>query len=193
MANDFDPNNVLLTGENSFIRLHGDEGSPLSIQASHWRILYSPNGSGHVLYIKGDLTDEEPRIYSDNIAMARWLQNEIEQLLNPDFTDQNIPVIDAVFNREGDPLTTVTEVIESDEDSILMSWYDFQKPFMMTLAVGSNPDRAHLGVYSCFIPARRAQLTINGEVSDGHTKLEKRGPNESSSSCLAWSETWVKS
>ena len=193
MANDFDPNNVLLTGENSFIRLHGDEGSPLSIQASHWRILYSPNGSGHVLYIKGDLTDEEPRIYSDNIAMARWLQNEIEQLLNPDFTDLNIPVIDAAFNREGDPLTTVTEVIESDEDSILMSWYDFQKPFMMTLAVGSNPDRAHLGVYSCFIPARRAQLTINGEVSDGHTKLEKRGPNESSSSCLAWSETWVKS
>ena len=146
-----------------------------------------------MLYIKGDLTDEEPRIYSDNIAMARWLQNEIEQLLNPDFTDQNIPVIDAVFNREGDPLTTVTEGIESDEDSILMSWYDFQKPFMMTLAVGSNPDRAHLGVYSCFIPARRAQLTINGEVSDGHTKLEKRGPNESSSSCLAWSETWVKS
>lgn len=193
MANDFDPNNVLLTGENSFIRLHGDEGSPLSIQASHWRILYSPNGSGHVLYIKGDLTDEEPRIYSDNIAMARWLQNEIEQLLNPDFTDLNIPVIDAAFNREGDPLTTVTEVIESDEDSILMSWYDFQKPFMMTIAVGSNPDRAHLGVYSCFIPARRAQLTINGEVSDGHTKLEKRGPNESSSSCLAWSETWVKS
>ena len=193
MANDFDPNNVLLTGENSFIRLHGDEDSPLSIQASHWRILYSPNGSGHVLYIKGDLTDEEPRIYSDNIAMARWLQNEIEQLLNPDFTDLNIPVIDAAFNREGDPLTTVTEVIESDEDSILMSWYDFQKPFMMTLAVGSNPDRAHLGVYSCFIPARRAQLTINGEVSDGHTKLEKRGPNESSSSCLAWSETWVKS
>ena len=182
MANDFDPNNVLLTGENSFIRLHGDEDSPLSIQASHWRILYSPNGSGHVLYIKGDLTDEEPRIYSDNIAMARWLQNEIEQLLNPDFTDLNIPVIDAAFNREGDPLTTVTEVIESDEDSILMSWYDFQKPFMMTLAVGSNPDRAHLGVYSCFIPARRAQLTINGEVSDGYTKLEKRGPNESSSS-----------
>ncbi len=193
MTSNFDSNNVLLTGENSFIRLHEDEDARFAIKASHWRILHSPSGSGHVLYIKGDLTDKEPRIYSDNIAMARWLQNEIEQLLNPDFTNSNIPVIDAVFNREGDPLTTVTEIIESDEDSILMSWYDFEKPFMMTMAVGSNPDRPHLGVYSCFIPARRAQLTINGVVSTGHTKLEKRGSNESSSSCLAWSETWVKS
>ena len=45
------------------------------------------------------------RIYTDNIAMTRWLQEEIESLLFPPFASQELPVIEAEFSRKGDTRT----------------------------------------------------------------------------------------
>ena len=191
MVNPTDPNQVRLTGENSFIRLAQSEGGPQTTRASHWRILYSPGGAGHVLYIKSDVINDDVRIYSDNIAMARWLQGEIESMLFPDFADESIPVAEAIFTRAGDTFTHWTETVESEEDTVSLTWYDFLEPFMLASAAGSTPGRAH-GVYSCFIPARKAQLTLNGSVASGQPQLEKRGDRDTTTACLAWSETWVK-
>ncbi|MFN8524521.1 MAG: hypothetical protein U0821_15595 [Chloroflexota bacterium] len=188
---DTDPNQVRLTGENSFIRLHAAEGSPELTRASHWRILYSPGGAGHVLFLQSDLTDGEVRIYSDNIAMTRWLQGEIESLLHKPFANQDLPVIDAVFSRTGDARTFWTESVGSADESIALTWYDFGEPFMLTVAAGSVPGRPH-GVYSCFIPAGRAQVTVNERVAAGRPLPMMRGDKPSSSACLAWSETWVR-
>ena len=129
-ANPTDPNQVRLTGENSFIRLAQQEGGPQTTRTSHWRVLYSPSGPGHVLYIKSDLLDDEVRIYSDNIALARWLQGEIESMLFPEFADQSISVTDAAFTKSGDGQSFWTESVESDEDTIALTWYDFVEPFM---------------------------------------------------------------
>ena len=148
-------------------------------------------GSGHVLYMTGDGTDTEVKIYSDNIALARWVQEEIEIHLYPNFGDTTIPVIDAVFAKKGDIGSSWTEIIQSDEETIYLSWYDFKEPYMLTIAAGTNASRPH-GVYSCFIPAANAQLTVNGSVAKGVPIVEKHGSSESSSACLAWSETWVK-
>ena len=190
MVSPTDPNEVRMTGENSFIRLQvGDEG-PETTRSSHWRVLYSPGGQGHVLFLKSDVTDDQVRVYSDNIAVARWLQEEIESFLFAEFADQSLPVIDAVFSRSGDSMTFWTETVESEEDTVSLTWYDFLEPFVIRVEPGSAPDRP-LGVYSCFIPARRAQLTLNGKVAKGTPTLAPRGDRESSSSCLAWSETWV--
>jgi hypothetical protein len=131
-----DPNRVRLTGENSFIRLHLAEGSPQLTRASHWRILYSPGGPGHVLFIQSDVTDNAVRIYTDNIAMTRWLQEEIESLLYPPFADQSLPAIDATFSKEGDHWSFWTENVESDDDRIALTWYDFAEPFMLTVRLG---------------------------------------------------------
>ena len=49
-----DPNAVILTGENPFIRLSATDGSPNTTEASFWRITFSPGGPGHVLYLKSD-------------------------------------------------------------------------------------------------------------------------------------------
>ena len=38
---------------------------------SHWRIVASLKGVGHVLFAKSVATDFEPRIYSDSFALAR--------------------------------------------------------------------------------------------------------------------------
>ena len=62
---------------------------------------------------------------------------------------------------------------------------------MLTVAAGSVQGRPH-GVYSCFIPARRAQVTLNERVAVGQPFPQKRGDKDSSTACLAWSETWVR-
>lgn len=190
-TNPTDPNHVRLTGENSFIRLHLQEGSPQMTRASHWRVLLSPGGPGHVLFLKSEVVDDEVRVYSDNIALARWLQEEIESLLFPEFADLSLPVIDAEFSRSGDGKSFWTETVESDDDNILLTWYDFVEPFMLRVEAGSVPGRPH-GVYSCFVPARQAQVTFNGMIAQGHPFPEMRGDKQSSTACLAWSETWVR-
>ena len=193
MVNPTDPNRVRMTGENSFIRLFGagkTADQPEDTRASHWRVLWSPGGQGHVLYVKSDVTDNQVRIYSDNIAAARYLQAEIESMLFPGFADEDLPVINAIFTRSGDGVSTWSETVESDEDTITLTWYDFLEPFVINSPAGSVAGRAH-GVYSCFIPALRAQLTVNGAVAAGKPLAQKRGDKDSSTACLAWSETWV--
>ena len=190
MVSPVDPNEVRVTGENSFIRLGHAEGGPLTTRASHWRVLLSPAGPGHVLFLESELTANQVRIYADNIALARWLQEEIESMLFQEFSDQSVPVIDAVFTKRGDSYTFWTENVESDEDTITLTWYNFIEPFMLINPAGAG-GRTH-GVYSCFIPAQNAQLTVNGDVADGNVVREMRGDKASSTACLALSETWVR-
>lgn len=189
MADHTDPNQVRLTGENSYMRLHTEAQSPMTTRGSHWRILLSPAGPGHVLFLRSDVTNNEPRIYADNIALARWLQQEI--LTSGEFADQAIPVSDAVFSRSGDSRSFWTETVETAAEKIALTWYDFGEPFVISVPVGSMPDRP-LGWSSVFVPARRAQLTLNGRVATGRPFPEPRGDRLSSTAGLALSETWVR-
>ncbi len=185
-----DPNHVLMTGENSFIRLSPDSGKTMSDRLSHWRVLWCPAGPGHVLFIQSELTDGRVRIYSDNVAVARWLQRTIETLLYPAFADTKNAVIDAAFERDGDPRSTATETVLATDDEIRLTWYDFIEPFVLNAPPGFN-DRP-IGVFSTFFPARSAQVVLNGRFAGGTPWPETRGDRQSSSACLAWSETWVK-
>jgi hypothetical protein len=186
-----DPNQVRLTGENSFIRLAHEANGPQTTRLSHWRVLWSPAGQGHVLFARSEITDNIVRVYADNIALARWLQEEIESMLFPAFADQNLPVIEAIFGKSGDGRAFWTETVETDAETILLTWYDFGEPFVITVAAGSGAFPHH-GVYSCFVPARRAQFSINGRVAAGRPFPQDREGRASSTACLAWSETWVR-
>jgi hypothetical protein len=185
-----DPNQVLMTGENSFIRLSPDGGKTMSDRFSHWRVLWCPAGAGHVLFAQSTLTDGQVRIYSDQIAVARWLQASIETLLHAPFADPKLPVIDAAFERDGDPRSSATESVVSSADVLTLSWYDCVEPFVLTMPPGFN--NRPIGVFSTFFPARGAQVELNGRVASGMPWPETRGDRQSSSACLAWSETWVK-
>ena len=185
-----DPNAVLMTGENSFIRLSADGGKTQSDRVSHWRVLWCPAGAGHVLFIQSTLTDGRVRVYGDNIAVARWLQGTIETLLFPAFADTKLPVIAAAFERCGGPWSTATETVVASNARITLSWYDCIEPFVLHAPPGFN-DRP-IGVFSTFFPARAAQLEIDGRAAPGSVWSEMRGDRQSSSACLAWSETWVK-
>jgi hypothetical protein len=106
-----DPNHVILTGENPFIRLSATDGGPQTTNASYWRIVTCPAGPGHVLYLKSELTENNWRIYSDNIAMARWLQGTVQGMLNAETADISIPVVDTEFSKSGDPRYFWTETL----------------------------------------------------------------------------------
>ena len=62
-----DPNRVLLTGENSFLWLAQEDAGPHLTRVSHWRVLLSPAGPGHVLFLKSDVVGNEVLVYSDNM------------------------------------------------------------------------------------------------------------------------------
>jgi hypothetical protein len=190
MAQPVDPNEVLMTGENSFIRLSADGGKTHSSRVSHWRVLWCPAGAGHAMFLKSPLTENRVRIYSDNAAVARWLQRTIETLLYPAFADTALPVLEAQFARAGDPRSTATESVSAGSTRIVLSWYDCIEPFVLNAPPGFN-DRP-IGVFSTFFPARSAQLEIDGRVATGSVWAEMRGDRQGSSATLAWSETWVK-
>ena len=52
-----------------------------------------------MLYLKSELTENRWRIWSDNIAMARWLQTTVQGMLNAELLDTTIPVTDAEFSK----------------------------------------------------------------------------------------------
>jgi hypothetical protein len=84
----------------------------------------------------------------------------------------------------------VEERVTSDDDSIVLAWWDLMKPFILTMPPGAL--QRPLGVYSTFIPARSAQLSVNGDASRAKVFPQERFGKPSSSCCLAWSESWTK-
>jgi hypothetical protein len=184
-----DAHDVVMTGENSFIRLSDDGGKTIADRVSHWRVLWSPAGQGHALFIESPLTGNKPRLYADNAGVARFLQRRIEVLLHKPFADESLPIIDATFERDGDSLSTVHERIDSSEDEIILTYWDLMAPFVLTIPPGAM--NRPIGVYSTFIPARGAQLALNGQTATAKVFLQDRFGKPASSCCLAWSETWV--
>jgi hypothetical protein len=190
MASPVDPNEPLMTGENSFIRLSRDGGKTLADRASHWRVLWCAAGSGHALFLKSELTDGKARVYSDNPAVARWLQKTIESLLFPEFADTSLPIVAAEFARGGDVRSSAWETVTSATDRVRLAWWDTLEPFVLSMAPGTGG--RPIGVFSTFFPARSSQLELNGRFATAQVWAEQRGDRQSSSACLAWSETWVK-
>ena len=180
----------MMTGENSFIRFSPDAGKTQTDRASHWRVLWCPAGAGHALFLKSSLTGGDVKVWSDNPPVARWLQKEIESLLFPAFADAKTPVAQAAFVRSGGIDTKAAELVTAKDADILLSWEDFLPPFVLTMPPGSGG--RPIGVFSTFFPAKAARIAMNGKAAAGTPYAEKRGERDSSSACLAWSESWVK-
>jgi hypothetical protein len=165
-----DPNRVILTGENPFLRLSAKSGDPLTTNASFWRIIFCPAGPGHVLYLKSELTDNRWRIYSDNIAMARWLQTTVQGMLNAELEDTSIPVVDAQFEKTGDPRYFWTEHVLAYNEEIALTWHDIGDPLLLHNQPGEGGRR-----YGLSTP----------------WPLDREG-RPFSTSALAFSESWTE-
>ncbi len=186
-----DPHRLILTGENPFIRLSATDDGPVSTNASFWRIILSPAGPGHVLYLKSELTDDQWRIYSDNIAMARWLQATVQGMLNPELADQSIPVRDATFSKSGDGRDFWTEELAADDELISLTWYRIGEPLLIHNEPGPPPARPY-GVCTVLIPALGTRLVRNGVQAAGQSWARVREGKPFSTSALAFSESWTE-
>jgi hypothetical protein len=186
-----DPNRVILTGENPFIRLAATDGGPNTTEASFWRILFCPAGPGHVLYLKSELTENKMRIYSDNIAMARWLQATVQGMLNPETADLGIPVIDAEFEKSGDQRDFWTERLVTSQEEISLTWYDCGEPLLLHTQPNQVPGRQY-GVCTVLIPALSARLTVDGVQAAGRPFPREREGRPFSTCALAFSESWTE-
>lgn len=187
-----DPNRVILTGENPFIRLSENDGDPNKTDASFWRIIFCPAGMGHVLYLKSELTENRWRIYSDNIAMARWLQSTVQGMLNPETADTAIPVFDAQFTKSGDPRYFWTERVVSRDEEISLTWYEIGDPLLIHTQPNAVPGRPY-GVCTVLVPALGARLSRNGIQAAGRPWPREREGRPFGTCALAFSESWTES
>jgi len=186
-----DPNRVIVTGENPFIRLSETDGKPNTTDASFWRIIFCPAGPGHVLYLKSELTENHWRIYSDNIAMARWLQSTVQGMLNAETASAAIPVLDARFTKSGDPRYFWTEQIEARGEEITLTWHEIGDPLLIHTQPNSQPGRPY-GVCTILVPALGARLSRNGIQASGRPWPREREGRPFSTCALAFSESWTE-
>jgi hypothetical protein len=185
-----DPNRLILTGENPFIRLSPSDGAANTTDASFWRIIFCPAGPGHVLYLKSELTDQRWRIYTDNIAMARWLQSTVQGMLNAETADPAIPVRDARFTRDGDARDFWTERVVTRDEEIALTWYELGEPLLLHTQPHAQPERPY-GVCTVLIPALGARLACNGIEAAGRPWPREREGRPFSTCALAFSESWT--
>ncbi len=187
-----DPNHVILTGENPFIRLSENDGDDNTTDASFWRIIFCPAGPGHVLYLKSELTADKWRIYTDNIAMARWLQTTVQGMLTAETSDTAIPVKDAAFSKSGDPNYFWNERVVTRDEEISLSWYEIGEPLLLHTEPNAQPDRPY-GVCTILVPALGARLSLNGVEAAGRAWPREREGRPFSTCALAFSESWTES
>jgi hypothetical protein len=187
-----DANYTILTGENPFLRLSEKDGDPNSTDASFWRIVFCPMGPGHVLYVKSELTQGKWHIYSDNIAMARWLQRTVQGMLNAELKDLSIPVTQAEFSKTGDPRYYWTEHVAARGAEITLTWYEIGEPLLIHTHPNQPPNPRPYGVCTLLVPAMGGRLTLNGTHARGQPWKREREGRPFSTCALAFSESWTE-
>jgi len=189
-----DPGEVVLTGQNPYMILFDAAEGPPGTLVSLWHVQFSPAGEGNALYLKGELTGGLPRIYTDNIALARFIQTELYANNTAPFglfADPEIDAVDADFERKGDARSFITERVLTADEDISLSWYDFLPAFKGASAANPAGGSKH-GHYALYIPSRRVRLAINGIAATGSLRPRMRDGRETTSAGLAWAETWVR-
>src|ERR1051326_7960678 len=192
---------VYVTGENPVIRLLDKEDGQILTNASYWRIVWSPAGPGHVAYVTtgdGKASGDLRMAFTDNRKLYDFLTREIMSVLDKTIPQRPFTVVEAKFDDQGqgtfsDSGDTMKErkvSLKSTQYKVDLVWRDFYSPFQLDTPVGGaqNP----FGVTSLFIPAKSADVMINGKKMAGNVYPQKRGPAQSSSAFLAFSESWIK-
>jgi hypothetical protein len=194
-AGDIKDGRVAISGENPVINLSMTGGAPNSTSVSFWRVVYSPVGMGHVCYLTADLTGDGPSkddirmAFTDNDDLFGYIDTAIMPALDSTYRKDPVHSWRATFARSGDTRTAWKETIRAEQYTIDLIWKDFKEPFLLDTPLGGT--RNPFGITSMFLPARAADVIINGTRVAGQPYARMRGTTQSSSAFLAFSETWV--
>ena len=187
---------VAVIGENPVIRLVTRDGASPSTSVSFWRVYQSPAGEGHVCFLTSDLTGDGPTAddvrlaLTDNDTLAAYVATQLMTAFDQAYAEKPFPVRRARFERTGDTATAWKETIKAEGYTIDLLWRDFYEPFAIESHVGvpHNP----YTIRSTFIPAKAADVIINGTHAAGRVTPRTLGSRQGSSAFLAFAETWLK-
>ena len=187
---------VAVIGENPGIRLVAKEGAAPSTSVSFWRVFQSPAGEGHVCFVTSDIAGDGPTpddirlAFTDNEKLAEYVAMQLMTAFDKAYGEKPFPVRRARFERRGDTATAWTESLTADGYRIDLVWRDLLEPFAIESKAGvpHNP----FTILSTFVPAKTAEVVINGKRAAGQATPRMRGSRQSSSAFLAFAETWLK-
>ncbi|WP_274878648.1 hypothetical protein [Vibrio harveyi] len=183
------PGRVILHGSNPFIWLSDSSNGDRTTDASVWTITFSPYGFGHVLFIKSELTDNNWKIYSDNLSLARWMQETVQGMLNPETACQSIPVTSASFSAFGDARTEWKHTIKSTDDTIELIWQNMEQPILVQDDIVSESDRPY-AVSAVMSASNKARVLVNGRKANGDVWPMDLNGHPFLTGALAFAESW---
>jgi hypothetical protein len=128
-------------------------------------------------------------VFTDNEALLDYLSKEIMIAFDKSYTDHPWARQKATFQQAGDTLKEFKETIKAGKLNIELVWRDFQPPFLMDSPTGGA--RNPFGITSMMVPAKSADVVINGKKAAGTVFPQTRG-SIPSTAFLAFSESWVK-
>jgi hypothetical protein len=149
-----------------------------------------------VCFLTSDITGDGPTrddvrvAFADNEKLAEYVALQLMTAFDKAYGEKPLPVTAARFERSGDTATAWKETIRSAGTTVELVWRDFYEPFVIESRAGvpHNP----YTILSTFIPARAADVIINGTRAAGTPTPRMRGTRQSSSAFLAFAETWLK-
>jgi len=191
---------VYVTGENPGIRLLDKEGGQALTAVSYWRIAWSPAGAGHICFVTtgdGKSSGDLRIALVDNQKLYDFLTQQIMGVIDTSLSTRPYTVMQAKFSDPGQGafdesgvMKERTVTAKSNKYAVELVWRDFYEPFQLDTPVGGQ--RNPFGIASLFIPAKSADVIINGKKSAGNVDPQQRGPVQSSTAFLAFSESWLK-
>ncbi len=194
------PNPIDWSGENPGITLKDSPEGETTCLVSFFRVVVSPRGPGHAVFI---LTDPTGRAggqavnacYTDNEPLARYLLSDFIAHFgtwkgNPNLA--NLPFKPAEsFTHSGDHKTAWTERITGPDVDITLTWRELGEPFMVEFLKEQSSTGKH-EMFSLFVPARACEVVANGVRGRGVPGPRDMYGTQSSTAFLAFSETWIK-
>jgi hypothetical protein len=194
------PGVVDWTGENPGILLKHDDDS-FAAMALFFRVAWSPVGQGQVLLLYASPGEEQGSveapnlILSDNHELSHYLlENFIGRLAAfrdaPAFKNLTHLAAQSVHSS-GDAMShRYSETVAGEGYTVELVWEQLEAPRALEL----TPDQVGSGIhtmYSVLVPARQAQIIVNGRVLPGKLGRRVQAGFETTTAFLYFSETWI--
>ncbi len=151
------------TGEHWINYLRPADAGENSGMVSLWHTAYSSAGEGTVAYVAVDGVPAFPRICTDNLEMAAFIQAWMSG--RGGMYDMDLEIVQADFARDGSVLDAPSWTIDTEDDRITARWTDLQPPAI--LEAPAPKLREDWDVFSCLFFAHSAQIERNGQPIAG--------------------------
>jgi hypothetical protein len=194
------PNPIDWSGENPGMTLTASPNGETTCLVSFFRVVVSPHGPGHAVFVLTDPSghgegEAVNACFTDNAPLARYLLSDFVSKFgawrgNPNLADLPLKPADS-FTHSGDHMTAWTERVTGPEVDMTLIWRDFDPPFMVEYLKEQSATGAH-EMFSLFVPARRAEVLVNGARGQGAPGPRDMAGKRSTTAFLAFSETWIK-